>query len=141
MVRSCGVASAVLATPHPFEDLVDVLPGFCLLDDEQIATFALEQEGTDLERGSESQGFGYRGVETGDHVFHRTPSSSGLLDALLWWGERGFDTSGEGTVFGLDLRTGFTREHPENGRRRMVAIADERRLQRAAIRHGAVLFR
>src|SRR5215217_7654506 len=49
--------------------------------DEQVATFALEQEGTDLERGSEPQRLGHRGVETRDHVIHQTHSSSGLLDA------------------------------------------------------------
>src|ERR671929_1725342 len=83
--------------------------------DEQVATLALEQKGPDLERGAKPQGLGHRSVETGDHVFHQTPSSCGLLDALLWWDERGLDTSGEGTVFGLDLRTGFTREHSGNG--------------------------
>ena len=46
-----------------------LLEGGCPVD-EQVARFALEQESADLQRGSEPQGLGHRGVQPGYDGFH-----------------------------------------------------------------------
>jgi hypothetical protein len=48
-----------------------------------LAANALEQEGADLERGSEPQRLGCLGVETGDHVVYERRSS--FVGCLSTW--------------------------------------------------------